>query len=374
MNIARSAAPLASTLFLASLTLAGPVSGQSAADGSSAARTHTVERGDTLWRIAERYLGSGFEWRRIADANPSAGTDPSALEIGALLTIPAASSSGTPGSVGAVSIAPGQSVGAADPAPAADEPPALLPTVFRESLDTRVGISVAEAELRPRPAAPPFSILSAPVLSDGSAPGRIGEIERVSGLTIRPGVEPVAGPYSDLMVRFEGEAAPAIGTLLVAMRPGSEIPGHGSIVHPTGILEVVERQGAAGVVRLVRPFGVVEAGQWLTAIPEALLPEGLHPLPTEDGTEGRIIALADLRPLPLPGDVVFVALEGPGGARPGDLLAAYAPGGSVDGRGNAAGRLQVVAVGASGVSARILSVTAPGIEVGAGVRIVARMP
>jgi nucleoid-associated protein YgaU len=34
-------------------------------DGS----TYTVERGDTLWGIAEEYYGNGSEWPRIARAN-----------------------------------------------------------------------------------------------------------------------------------------------------------------------------------------------------------------------------------------------------------------------------------------------------------------
>jgi nucleoid-associated protein YgaU len=31
--------------------------------------TYTVERGDTLWDIAEEYYGNGSEWPRIARAN-----------------------------------------------------------------------------------------------------------------------------------------------------------------------------------------------------------------------------------------------------------------------------------------------------------------
>ncbi len=63
-----------------------------AADGSdvesgipSAVR---VERGDSLWKIAERHLGKGRAWRKIAAANPHIG-DPNVIHAGDVLELPA---------------------------------------------------------------------------------------------------------------------------------------------------------------------------------------------------------------------------------------------------------------------------------------------
>ncbi len=32
---------------------------------------HTIEKGDTFWSLAKRYLGSGHRWKEIAAANPN---------------------------------------------------------------------------------------------------------------------------------------------------------------------------------------------------------------------------------------------------------------------------------------------------------------
>ena len=50
---------------------------------------HTVDPGDDLWSLAERYYGEGREWRRIAAANPDRLTGgPDRLVPGWRLLIP----------------------------------------------------------------------------------------------------------------------------------------------------------------------------------------------------------------------------------------------------------------------------------------------
>lgn len=48
--------------------------------------TYTVQRGDTLWSIAQRTYGNGQRWRDIAQANPS--VDPQKLAIGQQIILP----------------------------------------------------------------------------------------------------------------------------------------------------------------------------------------------------------------------------------------------------------------------------------------------
>ncbi|WP_175583124.1 LysM peptidoglycan-binding domain-containing protein [Nocardia cyriacigeorgica] len=51
-----------------------------------APRTHTVEPGDTLWAVAERFYGDGNRFHEIAAAS---GLDnPDAINVGQVLTIP----------------------------------------------------------------------------------------------------------------------------------------------------------------------------------------------------------------------------------------------------------------------------------------------
>lgn len=51
-----------------------------------AARTYTVESGDTLWAIAERFYGDGNRYQAIADASGIA--NPDLIQPGQVLTIP----------------------------------------------------------------------------------------------------------------------------------------------------------------------------------------------------------------------------------------------------------------------------------------------
>lgn len=52
----------------------------------AAARRHRVQSGETLSRIAERYLGRPSAWPRIVEANP--GLDPDRLAVGMEIVIP----------------------------------------------------------------------------------------------------------------------------------------------------------------------------------------------------------------------------------------------------------------------------------------------
>jgi nucleoid-associated protein YgaU len=51
-----------------------------------AARTYTVESGDTLWAISERFYGDGGKYQIIADA--SGISNPDLIQPGQVLTIP----------------------------------------------------------------------------------------------------------------------------------------------------------------------------------------------------------------------------------------------------------------------------------------------
>ncbi|MDT5412931.1 MAG: hypothetical protein QOG14_5151, partial [Mycobacterium sp.] len=52
----------------------------------AAARTYTVESGDTLWAIAEQFYGDGNKYQIIADA--SGIPNPDLIQPGQVLTIP----------------------------------------------------------------------------------------------------------------------------------------------------------------------------------------------------------------------------------------------------------------------------------------------
>lgn len=51
-------------------------------------RTHTVQKGDTLFKLARQYYNSEAEWKKIYDANKNAVPNPNALSQGTVLIIP----------------------------------------------------------------------------------------------------------------------------------------------------------------------------------------------------------------------------------------------------------------------------------------------
>ena len=57
-----------------------------ASEPEPAARTYTVESGDSLWAIAERFYGDGSKYQVIADA--SGISNPDLIQPGQVLTIP----------------------------------------------------------------------------------------------------------------------------------------------------------------------------------------------------------------------------------------------------------------------------------------------
>lgn len=59
-------------------------------DASTAptAKTHTVVKGDTLWALAAKYYGSGAQYTKIYEANTDIISNPNAIKVGQVLTIP----------------------------------------------------------------------------------------------------------------------------------------------------------------------------------------------------------------------------------------------------------------------------------------------
>ncbi len=55
---------------------------------ASKTRSYTVQKGDTLSEIAQKYYGDANKWRTIYNANKSKISDPKKLKVGTKLVIP----------------------------------------------------------------------------------------------------------------------------------------------------------------------------------------------------------------------------------------------------------------------------------------------
>ena len=61
---------------------------ESGADAFDATQWHEVQKGETLWKIAEQYYGDGNLYPKIFDANRDILKDPNRINIGQKLRIP----------------------------------------------------------------------------------------------------------------------------------------------------------------------------------------------------------------------------------------------------------------------------------------------
>jgi len=66
--------------------------GPAAAAAPAPAQTYTVQKGDTLSEIAQKFYGKGSEYRRIFEANRDQLSDPDKIRPGQTLKIPGAES------------------------------------------------------------------------------------------------------------------------------------------------------------------------------------------------------------------------------------------------------------------------------------------
>lgn len=59
-----------------------------AGEDAAGARTHVVQKGDTLFKLARRYYNDQSKWRTIWEANRARIPDPNQIEVGTKLVIP----------------------------------------------------------------------------------------------------------------------------------------------------------------------------------------------------------------------------------------------------------------------------------------------
>jgi hypothetical protein len=277
---------------------------------------YVVQRGDTLWDIAERHLGDPFRWHEIRDLNPQLIVNPSLICTGWQLTLPHDANLPTPEEQAPVAPLEPPAPGDAPSAPPASVGPA--PTTSSSS-------PAAAPVTDPAPLSDPTGESSSATSLAFNIAGLAGATVLATGLLAalrrqrrqrRPGPLPFSDATdlerelvaaSDLpLVRWVGQELAALGELLA---------GHG----PCGVPVAVEFSESTGIELLwdqpaedPPPPWTGEPGGWSwqlpyhpgAPVPVAEYPSVLPGLVTIGRREGRqlMVNLEALGAVALVGD------------------------------------------------------------------------
>jgi len=398
----RFVAAITALLFLPSLAPAQEIStGQQG--------THEVVKRNTLWDLAEHYLGNPFLWPLIYEANLDRIEDPHWIYPGQIFIIPGLEGvqvlpeGGIPGEAQIRDVAvvsPGQQPGAqAVPGAASDLPPCPgrgSRTVFWEG---EGGDRGCEMEI-PGPAdrttfyatsteevmggswtsradqlyaVPRGVVYSTPWLEDWDADlGSIGTIARFSSVDMDATPRNRAHYFEKLQIDLEPGVQLHVGDLLQTYEVGRAEEELGQVVRPTGILAVIAVEDPGVVAMVSAEFGRVLLGQHLRLAPGYSLRPGRVAQEVESNLTATLLGFDLDLVVHGFGAVVFLDVGEAEGIAPGDEFSSYLN--QEDGWSGEEGvRLQVIVVNGPVSSARIIKVMDPSLRVGSPLFLIKKM-
>jgi hypothetical protein len=372
---------LVSTIALAGLALA-PL--PMLAQGTS--QTHTVRKGDTLWDLAQTYLGDPFRWPEIYRRNTATVADPDLIYPDQVLIISGdvAASAGTPADtttgVTPVAPAPGAEPTAMPMEEVTGPPPAM--TIFNPD---RFRVVRGEREtlvLRARPqAVREGDYMRSPFLWDGAGVTGAGKV----GPTVQ--AEPVAATryarpvqlYERVFITVPANAPGAMNEEYVSYRNGPVLSGEGQVVIPTGIFRLVSApQNGQAEAMLLSKYEDVYEGHGLVPSDPLRMSGNANPARVEFGLRTSIIYMHDSPVVSSIGQHVILAAGASDGLVPGDQVTVQVDMG-VDDKGvprapQEIAVLQVTRVTTWGASAILIGQTDGVVSTGMAARVTAKMP
>ena len=345
-------------------------------------REHVVQRGETLRGIARHYLGDPAKWVEIHKLNSAELPDPQRIYPGQRIRIPSTSA------VTARQMpAQDSSARAETPAVAAAPLPSMQgSTLFaaRNARSIRANVQPASTTRRshePPPAVRVGEYLAAPYVDVDGGPSGSGKLVGTGEVPGIPLTE--SERFLDLQERVfivppAGRTA-MVGDRYVVYRLGTELPGLGQLVIPTGVV-AVERStaGQAAEARIVAKYEQIVIGQGLLSVVLQLPPESARATSVANGALSRIAWVDQGTVLPSIQRYVVLDRGAAAGMRIGDQVTFFR--GRREGLDGVTlpeseiGVAQVVRVGPSAATALIVGQSQPAIEEGTTARVTAKMP
>ncbi len=362
-------------------------------------RVHVVREGETLWTLAEFYLGDPFMWPEIYRINTLVVEDPhwiypgeelslvppdtvrlvadpnQQLQVGDSVLIPVADSVPQADSLQLPIVDDPELQNQVTEAQPPPPPPARAQrTVLRKrGEETRRGLTV----VRNPPPRPPARLrfYSAGFLTEREEfpwAEVLGAVGQSTLPTLR--ATSSATVYERVSLHAPENATYHVGDSLILSRLSRQIPDWGRIVVPTAIARVMAVSGREVEARIEMQFERVADGQVALPVEPFRDRGGVEPVPIENGMRGSVIAVRNLHPLAGLLEVVFIDRGRGDGLVPGDVFEVIVEDeGSVFPARRVA-TLRVVHVRQRSASVMIMSLQGADIRPGAIVRLIRKMP
>jgi LysM repeat protein len=358
--------------------------------------THTVRTGDTLWDLAQQYLGDPFRWPEIYRLNTATVQDPNLIYPDQVLIISGepAPTPGTPPDTAMAADTTEAGRAAADSARAAAaaagdtaamEQPVYVQkpmTIFNPARFRVVRGERQSLLLRSRGSAVRAGdYLRSPFLAEGGGiegSGMIDATTSADGVGITLSDRPIQ-TYDRVWVQLPAGVAGEREQRFLVFREGPLLQGEGRVIIPTGVIKLdAAAQGGRAEARLLTKFEDVYSGHRLMPLDTLALAPGVFPTRVEFGVATKLIWIYQDPVLPSVGHhLIFAAGEGDG-LVPGDQITVQREMGA-DAKGvplppEDIAVAQVTRVTAQGTSAIIIGVTDGGLLKGQAARVTAKMP
>ena len=393
----------------------------------SVQRTHTVKRKDTLWDLAQSYLGDPFKWPAIYQINRDVVDDPHWIYPGEVLKIPGMTAAPAtiaeapqveapkPDSSKAEAPKPDSSkveAEKAEPELAKVEIPKEDPFIAKPqagavnarpsqdptftNYDATIFVQTGrrrDATERPKltPAVqPPVStvrlgeFLAAPFVDQAGGPRGAGHLIERADLSGIPelGEQEVFQLYDRVLVSPPAGNVGAEGERYTTYRFGPYIDNVGQVVIPTGVVEVLRapRHGEAAIARVVRVFSEMRPNQRLVPFDSSALATRGSARTVADGRWASVQWVQSEPVLPSVQNYVVLNISSRDGVQLGDEFELFRrrippqDGGELAKPEISIAKAQVVRVTPFGTTVLIKSQEQPAIEKGTMARISAKMP
>jgi len=310
-----------------------------AAGAQDTDRTHQVQRGETLWELAARYLADPFRWPELYDLNVKVVEDPHWIFPGESLMLPgyqeaAAEPTARPTGQRAVRVTgetktPREAQGSPGDARRSFGETGQFPegSVFRADPNAQGYGELSIASTEPRAVVSLSDFYSAPILADQNAFASAGVTARVVAEP-HPSIElklSRAARLNDQVVLHLTGADVGEGEYLKAVHWGRSMGAAGDVLYTVGAVRVTRTYPSRDSVRavVVQVFGDYRVGDLMLVAEEYPIVPGRQPEVEENGLVGRVLGFTEDQTLVATTETIFLDIGADDGVQVGDVFALF---------------------------------------------------